>query len=108
MLYFSPGHDRDPVAVFGPDTGETTYVQTTPNLPERINAITQEIAQSRIHGFKSWAQHQLVDTAAKDRDGRLLAKDLGVRAFVTSPAACEVLSTIALREARAARIYTRR
>ena len=107
-LFFRPGEDSAPVANFNDRTGETIYVETSPPITERINAVTMELAASRVHRFGPWTMPRFINEGAHERDGRLLEKHLGTRGFVTSPAAAEVLMGIHLRAARSPRIYTRR
>ena len=107
-LFFRPGEDSAPVANFNDLTGETIYVETAVPITERVNAVTMELAASRVHRYGPWTMPQFIDSAAHERDGRLLEKHLGTRGFITSPAAAEVLMGIHLRQARSPRVYTRR
>ncbi|MCY4092689.1 MAG: hypothetical protein OXF62_17865, partial [Caldilineaceae bacterium] len=54
MLYARPGEDRDPVAHIDAtvEDVELIYAQSAPSLPERINACTFTLANSRTNGFK--------------------------------------------------------
>ena len=107
-MYFWPGQDSASAATLGPATGETTYVRSSDSISTRVNVLTAELNQSRVHGFRRWSMRPLVDRDALDRDGRRLQRDLGVRGFVTSPAQLEVLLAMQLRAFRAQRVVTRR
>jgi len=108
-LFFTPGSDTNPVAVFDNSTGDTVSATPSPRLTERINAATMGLSESRVHRFRPWNDGaEIQHRPAINRDGRKLCRDLGDRPFVTSPTRAAILLTILLRAADANAVYTRR
>ena len=91
-LYAMPGADREPVGHIDctdPDVEVIAY-QGAPPLADRVNAGSIRLANSRAHHFRPYTTAQIVDAAQRAADGKLIHRDLGTRAFETSPVAAEI------------------
>ena len=93
MLYAMPGWDRDPVAhvdATNPDVVRVQF-QSAPPLSERINAGSVKLANSRAHHWNAYTTPQIVDREQRIRDGKLIHRNFGTRAYVTSPTLADIL-----------------
>ena len=103
-FHFRPGKDRNSVASIGPgDFVEPglVYCSPIPSMQSRLNAATMSLRQSAQHDWLEYAVPEVTDTETQARDGRRIAKDLGVRKFIASPSAADRLLRVFLRRARA-------
>ena len=105
--YFRPGTTRPIRASIEPSDIITRLgIQPAPAMSDRINSATMRISQSAHHEWLEYGLDDLQDQDAINRDGRLLQRDFGSRAFVSTAPAAGRLLAIMLRRARANKIYS--
>lgn len=83
-------------------------VQPAPSLNDRLNALRMGLNQSALHQYTNYSLKRVEDEQAITRDGRVLEKDIGTRAFINNPTQAHMLAIIELRRARASHTFTYR
>ena len=102
VLHAMPGWDREPVAHIDAthaDINVESY-RASPPLSERVNASSMRLANSRVHNFEAYTTPVIRDEARIAEDGKVIFRDWGTRAFMTSPTGANIVNRHNLTEAR--------
>ena len=102
VLYAMPGWDRDPIAhidATNDDIRVESY-RASPPLSERVNAASMTLANSRVHNFERYTTPVIRDEARIAEDGKVIFRNWGTRAFMTSPTGAGIVNHHNLISAR--------